>query len=40
VPAVVLVAQGLEGGDVLALAARFLEDLAEVGRDYGIGGED
>jgi hypothetical protein len=40
VPSVVLVAQLLEGGDVLALAARFLQDLAEVGRDDGVGGED
>lgn len=39
-PAVVAVAQLFQGGDVLALAARFLEDLPEVRADYGVCGED
>jgi hypothetical protein len=40
VPAVVIVAELFEGGDVLALAARFLQDLPEVRGDDGVGGED
>jgi hypothetical protein len=39
-PAVVAVAQHFQRRDVLALAARFLEDLAQVGGDDGVGGED
>lgn len=39
-PAVVAVAQHFQGCDVLALAARFLEDLAQVRGDDGVGGED
>ena len=39
-PAVVAVAQHLQRCDVLALAARLLEDLAQVGGDDGIGSDN
>ena len=39
-PTVVAVAQLFQRRDVLALAARFLQDLAEVGGYHGVGGED
>jgi len=39
-PAVVAVPQHLQRRDVLALAARLLEDLTQVGGDDGVGGED
>lgn len=39
-PAVVAVAQHFQRRDVLALAARLLQDLAQVGGNHGVGRED
>ena len=39
-PAVVAVAQHFQSRDVLALAARLLQDLAQVGGNHGVSRED